>query len=145
MALPPLLDERPPSHQKLIPIVGPILGGVITGIALGISEPVWLVVNLVMILGGIAAGFDHLGAAEGAKRGLLGGFLFGCAVVLTDAVTGWDRAAKLPDPAILLVVVTTVVSIGLGAAGGALRARAQARAVASEPVASEPAASEPVL
>jgi hypothetical protein len=145
MALPPLLDERPSSHQKLIPIVGPILGGAITGIALGISEGVWLVANIIMILGGVMAGFDHLGAAAGARRGLFGGFVFGLALLATHEIAGLEAEAKLPDPAILLVVVTTVVSIGLGAAGGALRARAQARAVASEPVAAEPAASEPVL
>jgi hypothetical protein len=135
MALPPLLSERPPAQQRLIPVVGPILGGAVTGISLGISEGAWLAANIVMIVGGIAAGFDHPAGAQGAKRGAFGGFVFGITLVLTVAIAGMDRHAKVPDPLITLVIVTTVVSIGLGALGGALRARAQARAaVASEPV-----------
>jgi hypothetical protein len=134
MALPPLLSERPPAQQRVIPIAGPLVGGALTGVALGISEAAWIVVNVVMVLGGVAAGFDHLGAAAGARRGLLGGLLFGLALLATHELTGMNAEAKLPDPAILLVVVTTVAGVGLGALGGALRARAQARATASEPV-----------
>jgi hypothetical protein len=138
MALPPLLSERPPAHQRAIVIAGPIIGGVITGISLGISEAVWTVTNIIMILGGVVAGFDHLGAGAGARRGLFGGFVFGLALLATHEITGLDAEAKLPDPGILLVVVTTVAGCALGALGGALRARAQARAaepaVETEPV-----------
>ena len=127
MALPPLLSERPPTQQRVIPIAGPIIGGVLTGLALGVSEGLWALANIIMILGGVAAGFDHLGAAEGARRGLLGGTIFGIALLLTDAISGMSREAKLPDPAILLLIVTIVAGTLLGALGGALRARAQAR------------------
>jgi hypothetical protein len=138
MALPPLLSERPTSHQRAIIIAGPIIGGALTGLALGVSEGVWLVANIIMILGGVVAGFDHLGAGAGARRGLFGGFVFGLALLATHEITGMEAEAKLPDPGILLVVVTTAAGCALGALGGALRARAQARAaepaVETEPV-----------
>jgi hypothetical protein len=133
MPLPPLLSERPPSQQKLIPVAGAVIGGALTGVALGISEAVWAILNIIMILGGVAAGFDHLGAAAGARRGLFGGVVFGLALLAVHELGGMDAEATLPDPAILLAVVTTVAGTALGALGGALRARAQARAaLASE-------------
>lgn len=37
------------------------------------SEATYLALSLIGVLGGVAAGFDHLGPAAGAKRGLLAG------------------------------------------------------------------------
>jgi hypothetical protein len=128
MALPPLLVEHPRPVQALLAVVVPAVFGAITGIFLGISEPVYVVLALLGVLGGVAAGFDHLGAAAGARRGALGGVLFGGFILIAHELSGEEAEAHLPEPAVVLVVVTTVLGVLLGALGGWLRARAQRRA-----------------
>lgn len=119
----PLLVDRPPTLQLIIAVVVPILFGVITGIALGVSEALYLVLSLLGVLGGIGAGYDHAGAGEGAMRGVVGGALFGAFILLAHEVSGMDAKADLPDPPIVLAVVTTVLGALFGAVGGRLRAR----------------------
>lgn len=128
MALPPLLEEHPRPVQAVLAVVVPAVFGAITGIFLGISEPVYVVLALLGVLGGVAAGFDHLGAANGARRGALGGVLFGGFILIAHELSGEEAEAHLPEPAVVLVVVTTVLGVLLGALGGWLRARAQRRA-----------------
>ena len=130
MRTPPLLEEHPQSVQVALAIVLPIVYGAITGYFLGVSEGTYLVLSVIGVLGGIGAGFDHLGAAAGAKRGLVAGALFGGSILIAHEIHGADAKADLPDPAIVLVVVTTVLGIAFGALGGWLRARATARAAA---------------
>jgi hypothetical protein len=126
--LPPLLADRPPAHRAPLIIVPALLLGFLAGAMLGVSAAAWAIVNVVATLGGIAAGFEHDGAASGARRGALGGLVFGLGVVLADALLVDHREAKLADPAILQPLVTTVAGALLGALGGRLRARVIARA-----------------
>jgi len=119
----PLLSERPAGEQIFIVLVLPSIFGAICGVLLGISAGVYTVLTLLGILGGIAAGYDHPTASEGALRGIAGGALFGTFILLAHAITGEDAEVDLPDPHILLPVATTLISIPLGAIGGALRAR----------------------
>lgn len=104
----------------------PAVYGAITGYFLGVSEGVYLVLSLIGIVGGIGAGFDHLGAAAGAKRGLLAGTIFGSAILIAHEVHDVAAKADLPDPAILLVLITAVLGMGFGSIGGRLRARLSA-------------------
>jgi hypothetical protein len=48
--------------------VVPALYGALAGVFLGLSEPVYLVLALIGILGAVGAGFDHIGARAGALR-----------------------------------------------------------------------------
>jgi hypothetical protein len=127
MRRPPLLAEHPLAVRLLLAGVLPVAYGALTGVMLGVSEAVYLVLSVLGILGGIGAGFDHLGAREGALRGVLGGLLFGASILVAHELTGEEAKAALPEPAILLVVVTTVLGALFGAWGGALRARAERR------------------
>jgi hypothetical protein len=102
----------------------------VTGYFLGVSEGTYLVLSILGILGGFGAGFDHLGAAEGAKRGVLAGLIFGASILIAHEIHGAEAEAHLPEPAILLVVITTVLGAVFGAVGGWARERATARAVA---------------
>lgn len=124
MKLPPLLTEQPRSLQLLLAVILPVAYGAVTGYFLGVSEGTYLVLSILGVLGGIGAGFDHHGAAAGAKRGLLAGLLFGSSILIAHEIHGADAKAHLPDPAILLVVVTTVLGVAFGALGGWLRERA---------------------
>src|SRR5881396_1860840 len=119
----PLLSERPVGEQVFIVLVLPALFGAICGVLLGISGGVYTVITLVAVLGGIGAGYDHPTASEGALRGVAGGALFGTFILLAHAITGEHAKAKLLEPHVFLPIATTLISVGLGAIGGAIRAR----------------------
>jgi hypothetical protein len=121
--LPPLLEEHPRPVQLLLAVVLPALYGALTGYFLGVSEATYLVLSILGVLGGIGAGLDHVGAAAGAKRGLLAGAIFGGSILIAHQIHGAEAEADLPDPAILLVLITTVLGVGFAALGGWLRER----------------------
>ena len=123
MEAPPLLLERPAGQQLLVAVGGPLIAGIICGIILGINGTAYTILTLVLVLGGIAGGYEHPNADEGAIRGLCSGLVFGAAIVATSAVSGMDPDAKLPHPPGFLPVVTGIVTIFLGAFGGWLRSR----------------------
>ena len=127
MRLPPLLLEQPRFLQVLLAVVLPALYGALTGYFLGVSEVTYLVLSVLGVLGGIGAGFDHVGAAAGAKRGLIAGSIFGGSILVAHEIHGADAKAHLPEPAILLILITTILAVGFGALGGWLRERATGR------------------
>ena len=108
MRLPPLLSEHPRSVQFTLAVVVPAVYGAITGYFLGVSEATYLVLSLIGVLGGIGAGLDHAGAWAGAKRGVIAGSVFGASILIAHEIHGADAKADLPDPAIVLVAITTV-------------------------------------
>jgi hypothetical protein len=126
--LPPLLKEHPRAIQFLLAVALPAAYGAITGYLLGVSEVTYLVLSILGVLGGIGAGFDHLGAAIGLRRGIVAGLLFGASILIAHEIHGAEAEAHLPDPAIVLVGVTTGLGAAFGALGGWLRERAEARA-----------------
>ena len=136
MRQPDLLESHPPQLQLILALVVPAVFGIVAGILLGISEIAYVVVSVLAIGGGYFAGKEHIGASEGATRGFTGGILFGTFILAGHALTGLERKAHLPEPEILLVVITTVFGIGLGALGGRSREKIESRtAAAPAPVA----------
>ena len=119
----PLLEERSRPAQAVLALLVPAAYGVVTGYFLGVSESTYVILSVLAVVGGVGAGFDHRGAAAGAKRGLLGGVLFGAFVLIAHEIHGATAKAHLPEPAILLVVITAVLGVALGALGGWLRGR----------------------
>lgn len=119
----PLLADRRSFEQAFIVLVPPALFGAACGVLLGVSGGLYTVVTLLGVLGGIGAGYDHATPAHGALRGVAGGALFGTFILLAHAIAGTHAKAKLPDPHVILPIATTVISIALGAIGGAIRAR----------------------
>ena len=132
MKLPPLLNEHPRPLQIFLAIILPAAYGALTGYVLGVSEGTYLVLSIIGILGGIGAGFDHLGARAGALRGVMAGLIFGSSILIAHEIHGAEAKADLPEPAILLVVVTTVLGAAFGALGGWMRQRAM-REPAAQP------------
>jgi hypothetical protein len=106
----------------------PAAYGAVTGYFLGVSEATYLVLSIIGIVGGIGAGFDHLGAAAGARRGVVAGLIFGGSILIAHEIHGADPKADLPDPAILLVVITTALGAAFAALGGRMRERVADRA-----------------
>jgi hypothetical protein len=91
---------------------------------LGLHEIAYLILALpVGLAGGYFAGLEHEGGTAGAARGALGGLLFGGLLVAVHTLSGWEPKAAIPEPAVLLVVITTTAGTTLGALGGRARAR----------------------
>lgn len=126
MASLPLLADHPRWLQLTLAVLLPAAFGALTGYFLGVSEPTYLILSAIGILGGIGAGFDHLGAAAGARRGVLAGAIFGGSILVAHEVHGAAAEAHLPEPAVLLVAITTLLGAVFAALGGSLRARATA-------------------
>ena len=118
-----LLRTRPLPLQLVLAGLVPIAFGAICGWVLGVDKTAYLILSLLAIAGGYVAGQEHDGAGEGAIRGLVGGTLFGAAILLVHEATGKSAKADLPDPKIILVAVTAVAGVLLGALGGRRRAQ----------------------
>ena len=118
----PLLRTRPVPVQLLLAVVVPAVFGAICGWLLGVDKTAYLVLSILALLGGYAAGTEHSGGVEGALRGLVGGTLFGGAILLTNEALDKAPKADLPDPKILLLAITIGVGVVLGAMGGRTRA-----------------------
>ena len=126
--LPPLLSSRPLPLQVVLAGLVPAAFGAVCGWLLGISEVAYIIAAVpVAIVGGAAAGFEHTVPRQAAVRGLIGGALFGGFILIVHELTGKAAKAKLPDPPIVLAVVTAVFGSGLGALGGGWRRDAEAR------------------
>ena len=123
MKLPPLISEHPRPLQVFLIVVLPALFGAITGYFLGVSEVTYLVLSVIGIVGGVGAGLDHMGARAGALRGLAAGSIFGAAILIAHEIHGAEAKAELPEPPILLIVITTVLGVLFAAFGGWLRER----------------------
>ena len=105
-------------------VVVPSVGGLIGGVLLGTSEIGYLVYAVLAIGAGYLGGLEHLGGWNGFYRGLIGGMEFGVWILIGHGVLfDEEPKAELPDPEILLVVITTVLGCLLGALGGRRRAR----------------------
>jgi hypothetical protein len=129
--LPPLLKNQPRWSQVTLAVIVPVLYGALTGYVLGSSETGYLILGLLAAFGGVAAGFDHDGASAGAKRGILGGLLFGAGILIAHEIDGSEAKADLPDPAVLLLLFTIIPGIALGALGGRLRGRVERASAAA--------------
>jgi hypothetical protein len=108
--------------QLLLAVVVPALFGAICGWLLGVDKTAYLVLSILALLGGYAAGTEHKGALEGAARGLLGGLLFGGFILIVNEALDKEPKADLPDPKILLLAITVGIGVVLGALGGRARA-----------------------
>jgi hypothetical protein len=129
--LAPLLSEHPRSAQFTLAFVVPALYGALTGYFLGVSETVYLILSIVGIVGAVGAGLDHAGARAGAVRGVIAGSVFGAFILIAHEIDGSEAEAHLPEPAIVLVLITTVLAIAFAALGGWLRGRAMSKEAAA--------------
>src|SRR3954467_149725 len=121
--MPTLLRTRPLPVQLVLAGLVPIAFGVICGWLLGVNKTAYLVLSILAIAGGYIAGQEHMGAREGALRGLVGGLLFGGGIVVVYEAIGKPAKADIPDPAVILVAITAVAGAVLGALGGRRRAK----------------------
>ena len=108
--------------QILLAVIVPATFGAICGWLLGVNKTAYLVLSILALLGGYAAGTEHKGAGQGALRGLLGGALFGGFILIVNDLLDKKPKADLPDPKIWLLAITVTIGVILGALGGRARA-----------------------
>src|SRR5262245_52545769 len=102
-----------PARRILEAGVIPSAYGLLCGLALGVSAPLYLVLAF-GILGGIGGAAQHARRRDALIRSLTGWFLFGVFVLLGFDLGGEGEATvALPDPQVLLLVLTVVPSIPL--------------------------------
>jgi len=129
--LPPLFRDRPRAVQIFLALIAPPASGALCGYLLGTSQPWFNIAMLLAGIGGIGAGFEHLGARDGARRGIVGGVLFAVALLAWFSLRARPALVPLPLPLPAMVVVYAVMGAPLGALGGRLRQRAEERQAGS--------------
>jgi hypothetical protein len=115
--------QQPTAQRVVGTVVGPIVLGVVSGLLLGSTAIGYWIAQVVAMVGGFLGGTEHVGWRPGLLRGVVGGLLFGATILVVRSITGWSDEIDLGSTPGFLVVITTVVGLLLGAAGGAVRAR----------------------
>jgi hypothetical protein len=117
----PLFHERPLALRIVTGGLVPLAFGAVTGVVLGVSAAGYWALSLIALVGGILAGVEHRDGWEGADRGLIGGALFGAALLGAHAIAGTDAKVSLPHFQPILAVFTAIIGMLAGALGGRLR------------------------
>ena len=120
----PQWEEMSPARRFFDAILLPAAFGLLCGLALGASAALYLIGVVLALLGGIGGGAQYSSRRDALIRSLVGGTLFGIFILLGFELGGEDEAkVDLPDPHILLLVLTIVPSIFLHWLGWRLRPR----------------------
>jgi hypothetical protein len=136
---PPLLRDRPRPVQVLLGGVIPAIFGAIAGILLGVSSTAYYLWGLLAAIGAVVAGFEHRDGWGGADRGLVGGVVYGIALLVVHALVGTSAKVSLGSFPPLLAVLTGIIGMLLSALGGRI-ARGQREKAGRAAVAKENAA-----
>ncbi|HEY4452082.1 MAG TPA: hypothetical protein VGN13_10880 [Solirubrobacteraceae bacterium] len=120
MLEPTLFRDRPRPVQIVLGGVVPALFGAVAGILVGTSVGAYWAIAAVVSIGGVLAGFEHQDGWGGADRGLVGGAVYGTALLVAHAIAGTHAKVSLGSFPPLLAVVTAIIGMLLGALGGRL-------------------------
>jgi len=133
---PPLLRDRPRPVQVALGGVIPAILGAIAGVLLGVSSTAYYIWGLVAAIAAVVAGFEHQDGLGGADRGLVGGAIYGAALLVAHALVGTTAKVSLGSLPSLLAVLTAIIGMLLSALGGRIargqREKAVRTAVAKE-------------
>jgi hypothetical protein len=133
MYSPVLFRDRPRPVQIITGGIVPAVIGALAGVLVGVSTGAYWVVAILAGVGGFLAGFEHQDGWGGADRGLVGGAIYGTALLVAHAIAGTHAKVSLGSFPPLLAVVTAILGMLIGAAGGRVgRALRRPAATASE-------------
>src|SRR3954454_16985733 len=139
MPEPVLFRDRSRPAQIVLGGVIPAAIGALAGVMVGVSSTAYWIVAIIAGIGGFLSGFDHQDGWGGADRGLVGGFIYGVALLVAHAIAGTDAKVSLGSFPPLLAVVTAIIGMFLAAAGGRLaRLRRERTAAAADDPAPAP-------
>jgi hypothetical protein len=120
MFSPVLFRDRPRPLQIVIGGVAPAAIGALAGVLVGVSTGAYWAVAVLAAVGGFVAGFEHQDGWGGADRGLVGGGIYGTALLLAHTIAGTHAKVSLGSFLPLFAVVTAIFGMLIGAAGGRL-------------------------
>jgi hypothetical protein len=124
-----LFRDRPLPAQIVLGAVFPAIIGAVAGVLVGVSAAAYWVIAILAGVGAFLAGFEHRDGWGGADRGMVGGVIYGVALLLMHALVGTHAKVSLGSFPPLLAVVTAIIGAILGACGGRLaRARREQQA-----------------
>jgi hypothetical protein len=130
---PPLLRDRSRPAQIIIAGVIPAIIGAVAGVLVGVTVAGYWALAGVVGLGGFIAGFEHQDGWGGADRGLVSGGIYGVSLLIAHAIAGTEAKVSLGQFPPFLAVVTAIIGMFLGAAGGRLaRAQRERRGAAAQ-------------
>jgi hypothetical protein len=118
MYQPELFRDRPRPVQIVLGGVVPLAIGAIAGVLIGVSTGAYWAIAGLAAVGGVLAGFEHQDGWGGADRGLVGGAIYGVGLLVAHAIAGTHAKVSLGSFPPLLAVVTAIIGMFLGAAGG---------------------------
>jgi uncharacterized protein YcfJ len=118
MYSPVLFRDRPRPVQIVIGGVIPAVIGALAGVLIGASTGAYWAVAALAAIGGFIAGFEHQDGWGGADRGLSGGVIYGTALLVAHAIAGTHAKVSLGSFPPLLAVVTGIIGMLIGGAGG---------------------------
>jgi hypothetical protein len=95
------------------------------------------VVAVLAGVGGFVAGFEHQDGWGGADRGLVGGAIYGTALLLAHTIAGTHAKVSLGSFPPALAVVTAIIGMLIGAAGGRVARMQRHRRTATAPAAED--------
>jgi len=144
MHQPVLFRDRSRPAQIVLGGVVPALVGVVAGVLVGVSSGAYWAIAALAGIGAVLAGFEHQDGWGGADRGLVGGAIYGTALLVTHAIAGTSAKVSLGSFPPLLAVVTAIAGMFLGAAGGRLARLQRERKASSASSSASPSAAEAV-
>lgn len=131
MYQPVLFRDRPRSHQIVFGGVIPAIAGAIAGVLVGVSPGAYWGYGAFVAIATVVGGFEHLDGWGGADRGLVGGAIYGTALLVTHAIVGTTATVSLGSFPPFLAVVTAIIGMLLSALGGRLGRPHRERSAAS--------------
>ena len=132
MYSPELFRDRSRPAQIIIGGVTPAVIGAVVGVLIGVSSTAYWILAVIAGLGAVLAGFEHQDGWGGADRGLVGGAIYGAALLIAHAIAGTHAKVSLGSFPPFLIVITAIAGMLLGALGGRI-ARAGRRPGATTP------------
>ncbi len=115
---PVLFRDRPLPTQILLGGVIPASLGALEGVLIGVSVIAYWLVAIVAAAGAFVAGFEHRDGWGGADRGMVGGLIYGIALLVLHGLIGTEAKVSLGSFPPFLAVITAVIGALLGAGGG---------------------------
>jgi hypothetical protein len=132
MYQPMLFRDRPRPAQVVLGGVIPAIAGAIAGVLVGVSSGAYWGYAVLAAIGSVVGGFEHQDGWGGADRGLVAGFIYGVALLLTHAIIGTHAKVSLGSFPPLLAVITAIAGMLLSALGGRI-ARGQRERAKAQP------------
>ena len=118
MHLPTLFRDRSRPAQIVLGGVIPAAIGALQGVLIGASATAYWIVAAFAGIGAFLAGLEHRDGWGGADRGMVGGAVYGTALLIVHEIVGTTAKVSLGNFKPLFVVTTAIAGILLGAAGG---------------------------